>query len=121
SLLQSCPQVAVPRVLRFVLVGGSGMAVDLGLFTCLGLVLPLGVARAVAIWGAMTWNYLLNRRFTFAACGEAPLWQYALFCLSCSAGAGMNWCVSMGLCRTTELFQEWLALAAAVGAVAGFL
>ena len=54
------------RPLQFVLIGSSGMIVDLSFFALLSHVLSFGPARASAIWLAMTWNFMLNRRLTFS-------------------------------------------------------
>ncbi len=96
------------------------MAVDLAVFSCFVTALPLLPARAAAIWLAMTWNYALNRRFTFAASRDTTLGRYALYCLSCSVGAGVNWGVSVRLCQTSATFHDRPALAAAIGVAAGF-
>ena len=54
------------RFLRFGLVGCSGVIVNLIALTVLlstGLLTPVAIASA--IWVAMTWNFFLNRKFTF--------------------------------------------------------
>jgi dolichol-phosphate mannosyltransferase len=108
------------RLVQFVTVGTSGMLIDLSVFSLLLLVIPLPVARAVAIWVAMTWNFWLNRRLTFSyARREPPLRQYLLFCASCMLGAVVNWTVSMALCAYVPLFDRWTVSAAFLGAVGG--
>src|SRR4051812_22759877 len=77
---------------RFGLVGCSGMGVDLLALMLLRMCLPFAMARGVAIWFAMTWNFLLNRRFTFAAArDESALRQYPLYCGSGLGGALVSW------------------------------
>jgi dolichol-phosphate mannosyltransferase len=112
---------ALARLVQFLAVGATGMAVDLVCFALLlGMLVPLGAARAAAIGVAMTWNFLLNRRFTFSyARDRALLPQYLFFCLSCGVGAVVNWCTSMSLSALFEPFAEHPLLAAAVGVVAG--
>lgn len=108
------------RPLQFVLVGSTGMVVDLALFATLLAVLPLHFARAIAIGLAMTWNFLLNRRFTFPdANRKSIVGQYILFCLSCLLGAIVNWGVSVGLCELLPFFDRWKLLAAAIGVLTG--
>jgi dolichol-phosphate mannosyltransferase len=108
------------RPLQFALVGSTGLVVDLICFMLLALVTALPVARAVAIWFAMTWNFYLNRRLTFSYARSRPaLPQYCLFCLSCLTGAVVNWGTSMTLCRSLDLFWHWPALAAVCGVMAG--
>lgn len=108
------------RPLKFVMVGSTGMVVDLAAFSVLLSMLPLNSARAIAIFLAMTWNFLFNRWLTFAYARHEPiLRQYVLFCLSCMLGAVVNWGVSVGLCYAVPFFDTWKLLAAAVGVVAG--
>ena len=107
------------RLLQFVLVGSTGMIVDLVLYALLLSVVPLQ-ARGLAIWLAMSWNFVLNRRLTFADADDKPLWgQYLLFCLSCSVGAIVNWGVSVGLTEMLPVFDRWKLLAAVVGVLTG--
>lgn len=105
---------------KFLMVGGTGMCVDLTAFLLLLTVLPLNVARAIAIWIALTWNFCFNRWLTFDGAHRVPvLRQYPLFCLSCLVGAAVNWSVSVGLCALLPFFEEWKILAAFLGIVAG--
>jgi dolichol-phosphate mannosyltransferase len=107
---------------QFALVGLSGMGVDLLAFALLGLWLPVGGARALAIWLAMTWNYALNRRVTFSACRRDFRWRdYALFCGSCLAGALASWSVCVALCAASAWFARYTPVAALVGVAAGFV
>ncbi|CAM3602074.1 GtrA family protein [Parendozoicomonas haliclonae] len=55
------------RFLRFCLVGASGFIVDLVLFLSLTHWLDIAPvpARALAFWGAASWNWFCNRLFTF--------------------------------------------------------
>uniref|UniRef100_A0A7C4QLT3 M20/M25/M40 family metallo-hydrolase n=1 Tax=Schlesneria paludicola TaxID=360056 RepID=A0A7C4QLT3_9PLAN len=107
---------------RFGLVGTSGIAVDLGL---LALLLACGVghawAAALAIWGAMTWNFAWNRRWTFAAVGRAPvLRQYLQFCASCLLGGLINWGTRIALTAWVAPFADRPFAAAVMGVLAGF-
>jgi dolichol-phosphate mannosyltransferase len=109
------------RLALFLMAGATGLVVDLAcLAVLLGMLVPLGAARAVAIWAAMTWNFCLNRRITFSYARErAVLPQYLMFCLSCGLGAVVNWSTSVSLSTLFEPFANRPLLAAAVGAVAG--
>jgi dolichol-phosphate mannosyltransferase len=108
------------RAVHFVMVGSTGLVVDLLLFSLLLAWLPLGWARVLAIWVAMTWNFWLNRQLTFFdARAHSVLRQYAGFCLSCLLGAALNWSVSVGLCAAFAFFDSWKTLAAVCGVVAG--
>ncbi len=108
------------RFVQFCAVGATGLAVD---FLTYGLLLRGGVAihiaRAIAIWVALTWNFLLNRRFTFSW-GRAGriLQQYPRFVASCLVGAVASWSVAMGLGRTA-MFAEHPFVAAFMGVLVG--
>ena len=111
------------RLLQFLVIGGSGAIVDVAtLFVFLGL-LPFSVARAVAIWVAMTWNFALNRNLTFvSAKSGSRTKQYFGFCLGCLLGAVLNWSISVLL--LSELHVPPFAAAAAgilAGAVSNFV
>jgi dolichol-phosphate mannosyltransferase len=107
---------------QFALVGLSGMGVDLLAFALLGLWLPIGGARALAIWLAMSWNYVLNRRVTFSACRRPFRWRdYALFCGSCLAGAVASWSICVGSCAASAWLARYPLFAALLGVAAGFI
>ena len=108
------------RAAQFIMVGATGMAVDFAAFSLLLWTITLGPARAVAIWVAMSWNFWLNRKITFADAQHGPLLrQYLSFCLACLVGAMVNWSVSVGLCWAVTFFDQQRLLAAFVGVVAG--
>jgi len=105
---------------QFLLVGASGMVIDLVTFALLLHWLPTGIARGGAIWVAMTWNFVLNRNLTFSyARGGAVLRQYVGFCGSCLLGAVVNWSLSVWLCAATQFFASHKLSAAVLGVVAG--
>jgi putative flippase GtrA len=107
--------------MRFCAVGTTGMAVDLvAVRVLLSFHWPFEVARALAIWVAMTWNFGLNRRWTFGCARAEPmLAQYIRFAAACGLGAAINWFVAVGLVRTTHLFSTYPLGAAFVGVLAG--
>jgi dolichol-phosphate mannosyltransferase len=108
------------RLAQFVGVGASGMVVDLTTYAGLLAWLPLSLAGGLAIWIAMTWNFLLNRWITFSyARDESAGQQYVRFCLSCLTGAIVNGVTRVGLAHTVDWFALHPVIAAAVGVVAG--
>ncbi len=111
------------RLGQFCLIGAIGMMFDLVSYAILLRVgLLLSVARFIAIWIAMTWNFWLNRRITFSYSRKSSLpQQYAKFVLTCSVGAVVNWGVSIGLVRGVHFFSDAPILAAVVGVAAGTL
>ncbi|MGQ0614771.1 MAG: glycosyltransferase [Planctomycetaceae bacterium] len=106
--------------IQFAFVGATGMAFDLALFALLLQAIPYQVARLLAIWAAMSWNFALNRRITFSyARKESALRQYLLFCGACGVGAAVNWGTTMLLISSVDFFRARMVLAAAAGVVAG--
>lgn len=114
------------RFFCFCLVGMSGAWVDLATFLLLMIMckMSFGIARAVSIWLAMTWNFGLNRRFTFKPTQSQATWtqlgrQYAGFCAACLLGAIVNWCISLPVSQIMSLTVVGQALAALLGIVSG--
>lgn len=106
---------------QFACVGASGMVVDLVALTLLLAALPFSSARAVAIWIAMTWNFVLNRRLTFARSANAALLpQYVQFCGCCLAGGLINYGISRTLVQSVVPFTDHPLAAAVAGVLAGF-
>lgn len=92
------------RMIGFGLVGTTGVAVDLLSFAgARAAGIPVATATGLAIWLAMTSNFLLNRGAVFPdrRAHSAPV-QYGLFCLSCLAGACVNWTVRVTLLSLLE-------------------
>ena len=111
------------QFIRFCLVGGTGMVVDLASYLLLlTMGMPMALARAAAIWTAMNWNFALNRDLTFRQYGMAGLGRsYWRFLCACSLGAVVSWTVSIGLPLCLTFFRQHLILAAAAGVVGGTL
>jgi dolichol-phosphate mannosyltransferase len=113
------------QLLQFLLVGSSGVIVDLFFFAMLTRALPAGtageyVARGLAIAIAMTWNFVLNRLVTFRSARQRSLIaQYVFFCVSCSLGACINWTTFALLHTHVGWFSDRPTLAALIGIIAG--
>lgn len=104
---------------QFVLVGATGMCVDLVVFSLLLRVVSPSVGRALAIGIAMTWNFWLNRQATFSQARRQSIpVQYALFCLACSLGAIISWSIFSGLHAGIPFFAARPIAAAFVGILA---
>jgi dolichol-phosphate mannosyltransferase len=111
------------RFTLFCLVGCTGMVVDLTTYTIL-LKSAVGIklARAVAIWLAMTWNFMLNRRVTFSySQNDAIVAQYLKFICSCGIGMVISWSTAVFLSEKVSMFSTHVLLAAFIGIVAGTL
>ena len=105
---------------QFALVGLSGMVIDLTVYAMLMGWLSIETARGLAIWIAMTWNFFLNRNFTFSYARRSSLLrQYIGFCGSCLVGAVANWSTSVLLCTLNSFFAENKIWAAIAGVAAG--
>lgn len=108
------------RFVRFGAVGATGLVVDLLCFRMLIPAFGFAVSRAFAIWIAMSWNYAINRRITFAdSSQEASPKEYLGFCTSCLLGAGLSWSASMAMVQSSGLMADYPAAAALVGTMAG--
>jgi dolichol-phosphate mannosyltransferase len=109
------------RFTQFAMVGATGVVVDLTTYaSLLALSVPLTVARALGIWVAMSWNFILHRHFTFAFSRvENIRKQYWRFVTSCGLGAVISWSVAVSLPYASEFFSRVPLLAAGLGIVAG--
>ena len=109
------------RFVQFSLVGASGMAADLSVFALLrhsGI--EAVIARGIAIWVAMTWNFSFNRLLTFND-KRADRWyvQYFRFLGSCALGGLLSWGLFVFLFHVVPFFSAHEFLAAGIGITAG--
>jgi dolichol-phosphate mannosyltransferase len=135
------------RLFQFCLVGLTGTVVDLGSYAALiALAVPrfrdavvavfgpgsflglhckgvaLGLAGAIAIWLAMTWNFFLNRRLTFSHTRtDSVLHQYWKFVVTCSLGALISLAIRVSLPYKIPFFDAHKLVAALIGIVVGLL
>lgn len=127
------------QLFQFCLVGGTGTVVDLVTYALLldlaahpltrtlaasstGADVMADLARAAAIWVAMTWNFFLNRRLTFSYSRSGNmLHQYWKFVIACSVGALISFSISRVLPRVVGFFHAHLLAAAAVGILVGLV
>jgi dolichol-phosphate mannosyltransferase len=102
---------------QFLVVGTSGLAVNLLVLTAIlraGLAHQAAIAVAIAV--SMTWNFALNRRFSFSYARKRPIvTQYVGFVAACSVGGAVNYVVTAALWETFHTKQ----LAATLGVAAG--
>ncbi len=109
------------KFVQFCFVGFSGLPIDLGSYALMlhGQV-SVWLARAIAIWLAMTWNFALHYHVTFKdGRGSNPLLQYAHFCASCGFGAALSWASSVLLTWYVDFFAQHRLMAALVGIFVG--
>lgn len=113
----------MPRVVRFALVGLSGVGVNSGMLWLLHdrVGLPLAAASALAIETAIWNNFLLNDAWTFASAGKQrrPWWTRALaFHLTAATAASINLGLLLALVAWPGL-NYLVANLAAIAAAAG--
>jgi dolichol-phosphate mannosyltransferase len=109
------------RLLKFCIVGGSGVVVNYGIY--LPLTRGLGVvaewAQAVSIAVSILTNFLLNELWTFRdrrSGGAGGLFRrLGQFCLVSLVGAGIQWGVSMPLCFRALRLPDLLAVLIGIG------
>jgi putative flippase GtrA len=88
------------RFLKFAVVGGIGMVVDLGVLTFCREVLgvPLSIAVGLGFSVAVLSNFTLNRLWTFPESRQLPIGrQFGQFALVNIVGLGINELVVLGL------------------------
>lgn len=111
------------QLVQFCLVGASGMLVDLAYYSLLlqnGL--RVSLARGLAILVAMSWNFSLNNRITFAQATDAGLVsRYAKFIGSCAFGGVLSWAIAVAVPTLIPWFAGHLLLAALAGIAVGTL
>ena len=110
--------------IRFSLIGGSGMIVDL-CFVFIAynfLSLPFRVARVIGFLSALTSNFYLNRKYTFPHAERSSMRrQYASFFAVCIVGFSVNWVISVYLYEHMTFFHRYYLIAAFFGILGGFL
>jgi dolichol-phosphate mannosyltransferase len=105
------------HLVQFLVVGLSGLAVNLAALTLL-LHSPISKEQcvAIAIGVSMCWNFVLNRRFSFSyARDRSVLRQFLGFLAACAVGALVNYVVTIRLWGLIPSKQ----LAASLGVLAG--
>ena len=114
---------AAARMLRFGLVGASGLAVDVGVYLALG---QLGadhrLARFLAspFWPAATWNWRLNRGWTFAGRPPRPrARQWASFVAASLPGLAVNVGSYVALTGLVDALDRHRIVALLLGVAAG--
>jgi dolichol-phosphate mannosyltransferase len=107
------------QLIQFLVVGGMGAVVNLGVLTLLVMAdLPVRVSIASAIFVSMCFNFVLNRRFSFSFARRGPwLKQFMRFIGASSAGALLNYVCTLAMLNYVPSLLPQLA--AMTGIVAG--
>ncbi len=114
----------VVSFVKFGVVGASGFIVDVSFFTLLHSYFGLAAefARGIAYWVAATWNWFLNRSFTFAAAEkEARAGQWTKYLLMCLVSFFPNWGTFTILTNGSDFFARNTQLALVAGVAAGMI
>lgn len=104
------------ELMQFLLVGASGLVVNLAVLTALlAIDVPMRIAVVGAIGLSMLWNFGLNRTFSFAGANREPFFRQLFdFVSACAIGAVVNYSVTL-------LAVKWFGhpqLSATVGVIA---
>ena len=109
------------QLMQFLIVGAMGTVVNLAaLSALLALAVPQRPAIAIAIFAAMCFNFVLNRRFSFSASRNRS-WprQFLGFVAASSVGALINYATTLFVVGRVSGIR--LQVAALVGIVVGTL
>ena len=110
------------QLLQFLAVGALGTGVNLSALTFLMAAhVPVRGSVALAIWVAMTFNFILNRRFSFSFARHGSwLAQYARFTAASLIGAVINYSVTMLVLGSAANVMPQLAALAGIAVGTGF-
>jgi len=110
------------RLAQFCLVGASGMIVDLSFYAFFQWLFSswkLASARGLAIFLALIWNFMLNRRLTFNDAMAGNIFrQFLAYALSNALGVALSFSLSLYLPAHVAFFNQHKLAAAVVGIVA---
>ncbi len=124
KLFRESARQSLTRVFKFGMVGGSGFVVDMSLYALFHSVLGMNLllARAIAYWLTSSWNWYLNRIFTFKdADNGRKRDQWAKYILMCLISFAPSMGTFYGLTHTSQFFMEHSQLALIAGVLAGAL
>ncbi len=111
------------RFIRFGMVGASGFVVDMSIYMALTFFgMPHLLGRAGAYWVSASWNWMMNRRFTFHDTEKtARTRQWLKYLTMCAISFLPNWGTYYLLTTGFDFFAEWKPLALIIGVAAGML
>lgn len=110
------------KVFSFVLAGGSGFVIDIGILFMLITFTPMSpfLARVISIACAMFSNFLINRTFTFGASNKGFFQEMVRYASVGAIGALLNYAIFSVLLIAIPGFSPLIATAIAVVLVAFF-
>ncbi|MDE0114675.1 MAG: glycosyltransferase family 2 protein [Albidovulum sp.] len=109
------------RMVSFVMVGSSGLLVDIAVFWGIRWAgVDHRVARLISFWIAASWNWWLNRNLTFEERPKRrPGWQWVKFVGGSLVGFGANFGSYLALTGMLDLFQRNQTFALICGVALG--
>ena len=115
---------SLAEFIKFGIVGGTGAVVNLVIvfITVELLFIPFWFSTVIGFVFAMTSNFFLNRKFTFANAEEGHFFkQYAAFSTTCLFGFCVYWGVSNYLEIAMPFFHKYYLLATLIGIICGLV
>lgn len=109
------------QFIKFGIIGASGLGVGLGTINIM-MLFDTGfvAANILAFIIAATWNFFLNRKFTFGSDSNKSLVkQWIQFLASCSLGAAANWAISFSLYYSIPHLEKHYNIPALIGVTVG--
>jgi putative flippase GtrA len=113
----------LPRPLRFLAVGGVGLAADIALFTIAWMLgVPALAAGLVALVAATVLTFRLNRAFTFDRSGRSQTEEAMRYAVVTTLAQGSSYAIFVVLVLTVLAWLPQLAIVigAAVGALISY-
>ena len=113
----------LPRPLRFLTVGGVGLAADIALFTIAWMLgVPALAAGLLALIAATVLTWRLNRVFTFDRSGRSQTEEAVRYAVVTTLAQGTSYVIFVALILTVMARQPQLAITigAAVGALISY-
>ena len=108
------------ELLSFGWIGTLGFLIDATVFLVANLFFQnLYLSRVVSYVAAASSNWILNRRFTFAASDRSPVHEWGRFLLLQLGGGGVNYGVYAFLVHEYDYFRGFPVAAIAAGSIAG--
>ena len=110
----------------FAMVGLSGAVLYLLLLVATtAMITSVPLAIALAVWLAMTWNFIWDRKYAFWNSRQQPIYtQYIGFVLICSVGVLANFFITLALSKSEAIPLAGLigvSIGSAVGIIFNFL